>query len=125
MGNNKKYFFGWTNIKWFIIELGKTLSHEKSAFSLKRVQTTFAFMLAQIGMIAFLIINLPTITTPEIISWAVTEFAVAGFYVNQTQKEKKFLNQTETPTEGDDGNNNPDETDPTTNDTKKKKELLL
>lgn len=85
----KKYFFGWTNIKWLITELGKQYSNENSFFSKKRVESGVAFLLGQWGMVYFLIVNIGKLTSSDIVLWSAVEFAIAGYIVNQIQKEKK------------------------------------
>jgi len=41
---NKKFFFGWENIKWVISELGKMYSSKPSFFSKKRIESGVAFI---------------------------------------------------------------------------------
>jgi len=86
---NKKYFFGWTNIKWFITEIGKQYSNSSSYFSKKRVESGVAFSIGQLGMVFFLIKKYETLTMSDVLMWAAVEFAIAGYIVNQIQKEKK------------------------------------
>ena len=86
---NKKYFFGWENIKWFITEIGKQYSNSKSYFSKKRVESGIAFSVGQLGMIFFLIKKYETLIMSDVLMWASVEFAIAGYIVNQIQKEKK------------------------------------
>jgi hypothetical protein len=85
----KKYFFGWANIKWLITELVKQYSNENSFFSKKRVDSGVAFLLGQWGMVYFLIVNIGKLTSSDIVLWSAVEFAIAGYIVNQIQKEKK------------------------------------
>lgn len=85
----KTYFFGWTNIKWFFSEMGKMYSSTDSYFSKKRIESGIAFVVSQWGMIEFFIKKVDTMTTSDIAIWAAMEFAVAGYMVNQIQKEKK------------------------------------
>ena len=85
----KKWFFGWTNIKLLIKELIKLYSNEPSYFSKKRVESGIAFLVGQFGMVYFLVINIDKLTTSDIALWAGIEFAIAGYIVNQIQKEKK------------------------------------
>ena len=40
-------------------------------------------------MVYFLVINIDKLTTSDIALWAGIEFAIAGYIVNQIQKEKK------------------------------------
>ena len=88
----KTYFFGWTNIKWFIRELLKTLSNEDSYFSQKRVNTLIAFMSAEIGMNFYFYHMISSMTMPDVVAWGVTQFSIAGYTINQIQKEKKDTN---------------------------------
>jgi hypothetical protein len=85
----KTYFFGWTNIKWFISEIGKMYSSKDSYFSKKRIESGIAFAISQWGMIEFLVKKIDTMTSSDIAIWAGIEFAVAGYMVSQIQKEKK------------------------------------
>lgn len=85
----KKYFLGWENIKWFIKELIKMYSNEKSYFSKKRVESGVAFIISEWGMIYFLVLKIDSLTSSDIAIWAAIQFAVAGYIINQIQKEKK------------------------------------
>ena len=84
----KKYFFGWTNIKWLISELGKMYASKDSYLSKKRVESGIAFIIGQAGMIYFLIVNIAKLSASDIVMWSGVEFAMAGYIVNQIQKEK-------------------------------------
>jgi hypothetical protein len=84
-----EWFFGWSNIKFLIKELIKLYSNEPSYFSKKRIESGIAFLVGQWGMIYFLVINIDKLTTSDIALWAGVEFAIAGYIVNQIQKEKK------------------------------------
>lgn len=86
----KKWFFGWFNIKFLIKELVKLYSNEPSYFSKKRVESGIAFIVGQWGMIYFLVQNIDKLTTSDIALWAGVEFAIAGYIINQIQKEKKI-----------------------------------
>lgn len=85
----KKWFFGWSNIRFLIKELVKLYSNEPSYFSKKRVESGIAFIVGQWGMIYFLVQNIDKLTTSDIALWAGVEFAIAGYIINQIQKEKK------------------------------------
>jgi uncharacterized protein HemX len=85
----KKWFFGWTNIKWLITELGNLYSGKASYFSKKRIESGIAFIVGQWGMIYFLLNNKAALTASDIVLWAGVEFAIAGYIVNQIQKEKQ------------------------------------
>ena len=85
----KKWFFGWTNIKWLIKELINLYSNTSSYFSKKRIESGIAFLVGQWGMIYFLVKNIDKLVTSDIALWAGVEFAIAGYIINQIQKEKK------------------------------------
>lgn len=85
----KKMFFGWENIKWGIKELINIYSAKDSYFSKKRIESGLAFIIAQWGMIFFLLEKHSTLTMGEFLLWAAAEFAVSGYIINKIQKEKK------------------------------------
>lgn len=96
----KKYFFGWENIKWFIREINKIYSSQPSFYSKKRIESGIAFIIAQWGMIFFLLEKHSTLTMTDLIMWAGVEFAISGYIIHQIQKEKKTDEQKEeTPNE--------------------------
>jgi hypothetical protein len=78
-----------TKIKWFISEITKMYSATDSFFSKKRVESGIAFLIAQFGMVFFLIKKIDTMDVYELSIWAGMEFLIAGYTVNQIQKEKK------------------------------------
>lgn len=84
----KKYFFGWTNIKWVIKEFVNIYSINKSFFSKKRIESGIAFIIAQWGMVYFLLNKIGVMTTTDMVMWAGIEFAISGYIINQIQKEK-------------------------------------
>jgi hypothetical protein len=86
--SSKTYFFGWTNIKWFISEISKMYSAKPSYFSKKRIESGVAFAIAQIGMVFFLIMKYETLLMSDFLWWAAAEFAVSGYIINAIQKEK-------------------------------------
>jgi hypothetical protein len=86
---NKKYFFGWGNIKWFMREMGNMYSNKKSYFSKKRFESSLAFLAAISLIIGHAIIHTDTITNSEILADAALLFTIAGYTVTQIQKEKK------------------------------------
>jgi hypothetical protein len=85
----KKWFFGWENNKWGIKELINIYSSKNSYFSKKRLESGVAFIIAQWGMIFFLLEKHSTLTMGEFLLWAAAEFAVSGYIINKIQKEKK------------------------------------
>jgi len=95
---NKTYFFGWTNIKRFVMEILKIYSNQPSFFSKKRIESSIAFIIGQWGMIYFLLHSLSTISAGDFAIWAGIEFAVAGYIINYIEKGKKIINTTDTNT---------------------------
>ena len=87
--DNKKYFFGWGNIKKGISEIIKIYSTKKSFFSKKRIESGIAFIIAQWGMIFYLLKKYPDLTMVDISMWAAIEFGISGYIIHQIQKEKK------------------------------------
>ena len=93
-----KWFFGWSNIKWGIKEIMNIYSAKDSYFSKKRIESGVAFIVAQWGMIFFLLEKHSTLSMGEFLLWAAAEFAVSGYIINKIQNEKK-TEVTETPAE--------------------------
>lgn len=85
----KGLFFGWENIKWFCREMMNIYSSKDSYFSKKRLESGAAFIIAQWGMIFFLLEKHSTLTMGEFLLWAAAEFAVSGYIINKIQKEKQ------------------------------------
>jgi hypothetical protein len=92
---NKKYFFGWGNIKKFITEIIKIYSSKPSFFSKKRIESGIAFIIAQWGMIFYLLKKYPDLTMLDISMWAGIEFGISGYIIHQIQKEKKIEDNSE------------------------------
>ena len=82
-----------SNIRWFIAEIMKMYSSQKSFFSKKRVESGVAFLIAQIGMIYFLVKKIDAMDVYELSMWAGIEFLIAGYTVTQIQKEKKEVKE--------------------------------
>jgi len=90
-----KMFFGWENIKWGIKELLNVYSSKKSYFSKKRIESGLAFIIAQWGMIFFLLEKHSTLSMGEFLLWAGAEFAVSGYIINKIQREKETEDKSE------------------------------
>jgi hypothetical protein len=88
------------NVKWFFEELMKLYSDKPSYFSKKRVESGVAFTIAQIGMIAYLWIKINTMDMYDFAMWAGIEFLIAGYTINQIQKEKTSNGKKDLDTEG-------------------------
>jgi hypothetical protein len=86
-------WFKTTKIYWLGVEIIKMFSDEKSFFSKKRVESFIAFAVGQSGMVWFLIENVHTMKTSDLLLWAGTEFVLAGYTVAQIQKEKTLTSK--------------------------------
>ena len=75
-------------IKWFFTEIINIYSTKKSYFSKKRIESGIAFVIAQWGMIFFLLEKHKDLSMGEFLLWAAAEFAVAGWMISKIQKEK-------------------------------------
>ena len=75
-------------IKWFFTEIMNIYSTKKSFFSKKRIESGVAFVIAQWGMIFFLLEKHIDLSMGEFLLWAAAEFAVAGWMIHKIQKEK-------------------------------------
>ena len=76
-------------IKWFFTELMNMYSAKTSYFSKKRIESGIAFVIAQWGMIFYLLKKYPDLTMTDLIMWATVQFGVSGYIIYQIQKEKK------------------------------------
>lgn len=92
----KIWFFGWTNIKWAIREFAAMYSNRESYFSKKRFESSIAFLGGMFLIMGHAIYNRDTITNSEILADATLLFVIAGYTVNQIQKEKKEVTPTKT-----------------------------
>jgi hypothetical protein len=88
MKSKKKYFFGWENIKWITKELLNMYSAKSSYFSKKRIESGVAFLVAQWGMVFFLLEKHSDLSMTDMLMWAGAEFAISGYMLAQIQKEK-------------------------------------
>jgi hypothetical protein len=75
-------------IKWFFTEIINIYSTKKSFFSKKRIESGIAFVIAQWGMIFFLLEKHKDLSMGEFLLWAAAEFAVAGWMISKIQNEK-------------------------------------
>lgn len=87
----KWYIVVWESIVWFFKELMKMYSSQPSYFSKKRVESGVAFIIAQWGMIFFLIQKYQTLAMTDFAIWAGVEFAIAGYIIEKIQREKRMM----------------------------------
>jgi hypothetical protein len=83
-----KWFFGWTNIKWFITEMVNIYTARKTYFSKKRIESGIGFVIAEWGMIFYLLAKINTMSMIDFGMWATIQFFIAGYIIRQIQKEK-------------------------------------
>lgn len=97
-----KMFFGWSNLKWLIKEFVAMYSNKDSYFSKKRIESAMAFLSALGLILTHAYYTRATITNSEILADATLLFLIAGYTVNQIQKEKKPIVSNDTPPVKDD-----------------------
>lgn len=93
---NKTYFFGWENIKWFCREWLKMYSGtQDSFFSHKRVQTGLAFsaFLMGWGRVLWYLLSQEHTTILEFVEWAIPLLLICGYTLNATEKAKSLKNE--------------------------------
>jgi hypothetical protein len=90
---HKRFFFGWNNIKFVIVELVKTFSNIPSIFSSKRIERGL-FVLSGLGAIVYYIIaNIHKLSSGEIIALSSVLLTCGGYLLKQTQTEKSILDK--------------------------------
>ncbi len=94
--NNKNYFFGWENIKWGIKNIVLIYSGKSSFFSKKRIESGIGFIIAEWGMVFWLLKKHEVMTTTDFAIWASIQFFVAGYIINQIEKGKKMTEEKST-----------------------------
>jgi hypothetical protein len=93
----KWYSVAAEKIKWFFTEVMNMYSANDSYFSKKRIESGVAFVIAQWGMIFFLMEKHSKLSMGEFLLWASAEFAVAGWMITKIQKEKNTNHNEENP----------------------------
>ncbi len=76
-------------INWFWKEIGFMYSSKPSFFSKKRIESGISFIIAQWGMIYYFLEHHSKMDMGSMLMWSGAEFALAGYMINQIQKEKK------------------------------------
>jgi len=88
------------SVKNLFNEILDIYSDKPSRFSKKRIESGIGFLIAEYGMLKYLNLRLaqsPIMPIAEFLIWATAQFAVAGYIINEIQKEKKLnaANQTD------------------------------
>ncbi len=97
----KDGFFGWANFKWLVTEMRDIYSNRDSYFSKKRVESGIGFIIAEWGMIYFLLKKMDSMDIMTFGGWATIQFFVAGYIIKQIQKEKSDGTDTLPPSDPD------------------------
>ena len=95
---NKRYFFGWNNIKYVVTEFGKTWTEEGSIFSSKKIERSMLFCSGLYMMLRWYSTHVEKLEYEQIIAITGTMFGYAGFTMIQTERskiKKKKLEQNE------------------------------
>lgn len=87
----KKYFFGWSNIKYLLTQIYFTFSNKPSELSRKRIESCLIFVSTLTASMTWFFIHIKELTYVEVIAFVTTHFAYAGYILNSVQKEKLKL----------------------------------
>lgn len=85
----EKYFFGWSNFKYYFRELIKVGSSKPSFFSKKRLESGIAFFTLIWGMIYWLVKKYELMTTTDFLIWSGILLAICGYTMNKIEELKK------------------------------------
>lgn len=85
-----KWLFGTDNIRFYTKELIKMYFNGEgiSVFSKKRIESGFAFLVMQWGLIHWLILNITTMGWVGIVAWASVEGAICGYVIKKIEESK-------------------------------------
>ena len=79
---------------YFILkEFVKIYSGQTSFFSKKRIESGIGFVIAEWGMIYFLIQKIDNMDIFDFSMWASIQFFIAGYIIREIQKEKQTENK--------------------------------
>ena len=78
------------------MEILKLYSTTPSFFAKKRVESGIAFIIAEWGMVFFLLKKYPDLTMTDIIMWASIQFTISGYILHQIQINLCILDISET-----------------------------
>lgn len=90
---HKKFFFGWGNIKFVIVELIKTFSNKPSFFASKRIERGLFVMSGLGSIVYYMIVNIHKLSSGEVIALSSVLLACGGYLLKQTQAEKELLSK--------------------------------
>lgn len=85
---DKKYFFGWENIKKGFNELIKTFSNQPSFFSSKKIERSLLFTSALVMVIVYFGYHVKIMGSGDLTLIVGALFAYAGYSMNMTRKDK-------------------------------------
>ena len=75
--------------KFLIKEFIGIYSNKDSYFSKKRIESGVGFIIAEWGMVRFYNMHNASWSISDFMLWAAVQFFVAGYMINEIQKEKK------------------------------------
>ena len=83
-------FFGWTNTKWFIVEIRNTFSNLPSYFARKRIESFILFINAMVLLDAWYVANFVKIDYVMALAVFTAQIGYAGYQVAQIRKDMKI-----------------------------------
>lgn len=86
---DKKYLFGYTNLKWFIREIIYTFSNRPSFFSRKRIENFVLFSNAIFLLDMYYMKAYHELSTTEALLIFAANLGYAGFQTGQIRKDQK------------------------------------
>lgn len=92
----KKYFFGWSNIKYLLIQIYFTFSNRPSELSRKRIESCMLFISALSCTLVWFIYHFKTLDYLEMLAVTGALFVYAGYTMRVMQKEKIKANGSNT-----------------------------
>lgn len=90
--SEKKYFIGWTNIKWLAKELIYTFSNKPSFFSRKRIESCVLFINAMVLLDVWYVKNIQIpdkIQLTEALAVFTAQMVYAGYQITQIRKDNQ------------------------------------
>lgn len=86
-GEQKVYLFGWTNFKWFVVEMIRTFSNKPSYFARKRIESFVLFLNAMVLLDVWYIKSFEKIDYVSALGVFTAQMIYAGYQVAQIRKD--------------------------------------
>lgn len=84
---DKIYLFGWTNFRWFIIEVVRTFSNKPSYFARKRIESLILFVNAMVLLDVWYIKSFEKIDYVSALGVFTAQMIYCGYQVAQIRKD--------------------------------------